>query len=344
MISAKMFKLLGGKDDRAVSAAAPADANALGAMPDPSPGVAASSSPAPMESDGAPAGSSAASDKVSVSQVETSRPPARLIDGQLVGSRMKAGLTGAAALAERWGKPAAAATVALGIGALGYAGGITAGRQADRGDLSALRWSETAASLKDTREETARIASDLKFMRVSLDALKNERARGDVAGKQAQLSDRVERLGTDLTGKVGKLTEQLERIEKTQRDPARVTAVMERLDKIEKGIQTASAPTPPPKPVAAAPAVAPAEVATTGSITEVRPPAKTAEADHRKVQVDGFVLRDIEDGLALIEARNGRFFEVSPGMTLPGLGKVEAIERRGRQWVVVTPKGYIAER
>ena len=30
--------------------------------------------------------------------------------------------------------------------------------------------------------------------------------------------------------------------------------------------------------------------------------------------------------------------------SVPGIGRVEAIERRGRQWVVVTAKGFIAER
>lgn len=260
-------------------------------------------------------------------------------------SRMKARLSVPLSQVEKWGKPAAAATLALAIGALGYTGGLTAPRGADKNDLSALRWSEAASTIRDSREETARMASEVKFMRIAVDGLKNERARGDLAGKQAQVTERLERLNAEMTDKLAKLSEQLERVEKAQRDPARVTALMERLDKIERGMQTASgpAPTPPPKPVAAAPA-APADVNQTGSIAEPRHPAKPAEIDHRKVQIEGFVLRDIDDGLALIEAKNGRFFEVSPGMNLPGIGKVEAIEKRGRQWVVVTPKGFIGER
>jgi hypothetical protein len=30
-----------------------------------------------------------------------------------------------------------------------------------------------------------------------------------------------------------------------------------------------------------------------------------------------------------------------PGGILPGVGKVEAIERRGARWVVLTDKGFI---
>ncbi len=30
-----------------------------------------------------------------------------------------------------------------------------------------------------------------------------------------------------------------------------------------------------------------------------------------------------------------------PGDTLPGAGRVEAIERQGRQWVVVTRQGFV---
>jgi hypothetical protein len=70
----------------------------------------------------------------------------------------------------------------------------------------------------------------------------------------------------------------------------------------------------------------------TGSIVEkqqVRPPI-----------VEGWVIRDIFDGRAMVESRYG-IFEVSPGAPLPGVGKVEAIRRQDGRWVVVTPKGLI---
>jgi hypothetical protein len=49
----------------------------------------------------------------------------------------------------------------------------------------------------------------------------------------------------------------------------------------------------------------------------------------------------VYDGLALIESRNRRLLEVGPGAMVPGVGRVEAIEKRGKRWVVVTAKGLI---
>lgn len=349
MISTNIFKKLGKKDPVAAApapvaaAAAPGSPGSDAKMLAPS----AESAPATGSDQGAPPATSAAERPAPTLAGDAPRA-ARLVEfGPAKSSKFKARLVGASAKAEPWGKTAAVASLLLAAGALGYAGGLTAGQQKDKDDVSALRWSDAAAAMKDSREETARVASELKFVRIAVETLKGDRLRNDINGKQAQLSERLDRNAADLTARFAKLSEQMDRVEKTQRDPARIGALVERLERIEKHVQTAAA-MPPPKPVAAAQpqpaAAAPADVTHTGSLPDPRPPAKPAETDHRKVQVDGFVLRDIDDGLALIEARNGRYYEVSPGMMLPGLGKVEAIERRGRQWVVVTPKGYIGER
>jgi hypothetical protein len=53
------------------------------------------------------------------------------------------------------------------------------------------------------------------------------------------------------------------------------------------------------------------------------------------------VLHEVYDGVALIESRNRRLFEVGPGAMVPGVGRVEGIEKRGKRWVVVTAKGII---
>jgi hypothetical protein len=254
--------------------------------------------------------------------------------------------------AEPWGKPAGAAAALVVVGALGFAGGSLSSGRGD--DVSTLRWSEASAGIRENREDVARLASEMKSVRTALEGLKGDRRAGDPAAKQAQL---IERSAAETSGRIAKLAEQLDRMEKVQRDPARISAITERLERIEKQVQTASlAPQPQPqaatlaaaaptKPAAAAPAIG--DVTSTGSLpTDARPPVRPAEAatDPRKLPAEGYTLRDLEDGFALVEGRNGRFFEVSPGMNLPGLGRVEAIERRGRQWVVVTPKGFIAER
>ena len=59
--------------------------------------------------------------------------------------------------------------------------------------------------------------------------------------------------------------------------------------------------------------------------------------------VEGWVLRDVVNGGALIEGRRG-IFEVYAGDPVPGLGRVDAIRRQDGRWVVVTSKGLIVAR
>ena len=54
-----------------------------------------------------------------------------------------------------------------------------------------------------------------------------------------------------------------------------------------------------------------------------------------------FVLRDVERGRAIVEGAHG-LEEVEPGDILPGGARVEKIERRGTQWLVLTNRGAIA--
>ena len=59
--------------------------------------------------------------------------------------------------------------------------------------------------------------------------------------------------------------------------------------------------------------------------------------------LEGWVLRDVANGAALIEGRRG-MFEVYAGDPIPGLGRVDAIRRQDGRWVVVTGKGLIVAR
>ncbi|WP_243370511.1 hypothetical protein [Microvirga solisilvae] len=91
-----------------------------------------------------------------------------------------------------------------------------------------------------------------------------------------------------------------------------------------------------------------------GQITESLNAAKSASAASasapdntsafkavRTDPVDGWVLREVYKGSALVESRSRGLYEVMPGNVIPGVGRVEAIERRGARWVVVTDKGFI---
>ena len=107
---------------------------------------------------------------------------------------------------------------------------------------------------------------------------------------------------------------------------ARLADLAGRLDKLEKKppAVVAVAPTPPtPSPRQAALAPKPDPVVsdeTTGSIERPRAPLR------------GYWLVDVQDGFALVDGRDGPR-QVAPGDFLPGAGRVQRIERRGRAWV-----------
>lgn len=135
-----------------------------------------------------------------------------------------------------------------------------------------------------------------------------------------------------------KTSDRLDKVEKAQLEPAaKLARLSEAVDKLRPAAPAASAP------VAAAQASA---KDVTGSIA---PPAASAAATPPKLEpgrlpmVEGWVLRDVADGGALIESRRG-IFEVYPGDLVPGLGHIDAVRRQDGHWVVVTSKGLIAAR
>jgi hypothetical protein len=145
--------------------------------------------------------------------------------------------------------------------------------------------------------------------------------------------------GVEHASKLGmsqfnKSSDRLDKIEKAQAEPlARIAKLSEAVDKLR------AAAVALPVPVAAAPA-APKDV--TGSVTP--PTAATPKVEvARMPTVDGWILRDVARGGALIEGRQG-IYEVYAGDPVPGLGRIDAIRRQDGRWVVVTSKGLIVAR
>jgi hypothetical protein len=169
------------------------------------------------------------------------------------------------------------------------------------------------------------------------------------------LQDSILRLETDVAAlrasyehssklsvtQFNKTSERLDKVEKAQAEPAA------KLAKISEAVERLrAAPATAPAAVATAP-VAPRE--TTASISlpaagaaGVPMPAPKPETA-RLPMVEGWILRDVADGGAVIEGRRGAF-EVFAGDTIPGLGRVEAIRRQDGRWVVVTSKGLVVAR
>jgi hypothetical protein len=193
--------------------------------------------------------------------------------------------------------------------------------------------------------------------RDSIQQIGSEAARSEAA--LSKLSGEIEALKTELVAfrdtvnsstaaersNRAKLAEKIESLAFGLRNPdVKSLALEARFDRMESQIMTTlsgmaskpatlpvteatsreAAPTPAPVP-ASAPAPVPAPV--------VKPV--------RNEPVNGWVVREVYDGAALVESQNRRLYEVVPGGVVPGVGRVEAIERRGRNWVVLTDKGII---
>lgn len=204
-------------------------------------------------------------------------------------------------------------------------------------------WAEMAQVLRQSQEQGIGLAGDMKALRTEIDAIRRslERSDADMARHQAGVGERFERSATasdalaqDAGAKLARLGEKLDRLEAGSKDSASgFNAVIGRLERIEDRIAAKTVRAAPvPSSAAQAPEATSTESpALTGSLN---PPAKAAT-------VEGWVLHEVHNGTALVESRNGRLVEVAQGEMVPGVGRVEAIERRGKRWVVVTPKGVI---
>lgn len=197
------------------------------------------------------------------------------------------------------------------------------------------------------------------FMRGGAQAVAvHEDEQGAIAASLSHLDADLHALkaGLEHTSKIGmsqfnKTSDRLDRLERAQAAPA--AKLSETSDKSH------ALPVPPPV-LAAAPATAPASKEVTGSIgtapqqvaaaaaapkndskIDAKPDAK-AEVG-RLPTVDGWVLRDVAYGGALINGRRG-VYEVYAGDYIPGLGRIDAIRRQDGRWVVVTSKGLIVAR
>ncbi len=218
----------------------------------------------------------------------------------------------------RFGAMAAVVALATVAGALGGAlatagiGKLTAGEPVQE---------STQASAKDSALEASVARLDAEIV-----ALK--------AG--------LEHNSKTTTGQLNKASDRLDKVEKAQAEPAaKLAKLSEAVDKLRSAQATTTA--------AAAPAAA---KDITGSIPQqaaaVTPPASAPAAPPkpemaRLPTVEGWILRDVANGSALIESRRG-MYEVYAGDPIPGLGRVDAIRKQDGRWVVVTSKGLIVAR
>jgi hypothetical protein len=113
-----------------------------------------------------------------------------------------------------------------------------------------------------------------------------------------------------------KIGERIDRVERAQAEPvAKLNKAIDAIERLSRGEAASAA-----KDV-------------TGAIL---PPAGLPKGG----AVEGWVVRDVHRGTALLEGRMG-LIEVDQGDVVPGLGRVDAIRKQDGRWVVVTPRGLI---
>lgn len=135
----------------------------------------------------------------------------------------------------------------------------------------------------------------------------------------AALKASIETSSRAATAQISRLSERFERSERA--DPAaKIAALTETVSRLEKRL-TANAD---------------ASRDITGSV----PDRASAKDQSKPAIVEGWILREVYRGRAMVEHRDG-LYEVMPGADLPGIGKVQTITQQNGRWVVVTAKGLI---
>jgi hypothetical protein len=182
----------------------------------------------------------------------------------------------------------------------------------------------------------ARIDADILALKASVE--QNAKLGVTQFNKTADRLDKVEKVQAEPAAKLAKLSDEVGKLRAAQAAGATPAA--------------AAAPAPAaPAQVAVAPVMTTVPKDVTGSVappaaaaTPPQAPGATAKADvGRLPTVEGWVLRDVGRGSALIESRRG-LYEVYAGDPVPGLGRVDAIRKQDGRWVVVTSKGLIVSR
>src|SRR3984893_5001364 len=214
-----------------------------------------------------------------------------------------------------------------------------------------------------------KVAEDIQALKTNVEALRTAQSQ---SGKDATalegLKTRLDAAETETGSSIADLAG---KVEQMQREPAaKLSQVIERLDRIEHQIAaplaTASlgAASAPGKAaaqkqaqIAVAPAKPPLEHAygqrNIGGPGDAFDPAQNptapgaprplgslAPAASTPQLIKNWVVRDVHDGIALVESPRGSI-EVAPGEIIPGAGTVKSIERRGGGWIVITSRGLI---
>jgi hypothetical protein len=264
--------------------------------------------------------------KVDSVKPESPRSPGNLTimsPGERVGADAKAAPAEGPAGKRRFGAMAAVVALATVAGALGGALATAGIGKLMAGD-SARASAEVSANDSALEASVARLDAEIVALKAGLEH--NSKATTGQLNKASDRLDKVEKAQAEPAAKLAKLTETVDKLRAAQASVTTAAATPASAKEV-----TGTIPQQQQAAAATAPAAPPASAA----------PPKPEVA--RLPTVEGWVLRDVANGSALIESRRG-MYEVYAGDPIPGLGKVDAIRKQDGRWVVVTSKGLIVAR
>jgi hypothetical protein len=202
--------------------------------------------------------------------------------------------------------------------ALAAIAGALGGALATAGVMHFAGGASTASNDLVPEASVARIEADILALKASVE--QTSRAGIVRDNKTSDRLDRVEKAQAEPAAKLARLSEAVEKLRSAQAAPVPVAAVAAAKD-------VTGSISPPATAAVAAPVPLPA------------PKPEVA----RLPTVEGWVLREVANGGALIEGRQG-IYEVYAGDPVPGLGRIDAIRKQDGRWVVVTRKGLVVAR
>ncbi len=223
-------------------------------------------------------------------------------------------------------RAAASLTAVLAIGAAAAAAHVHELRVASAQEAQARMLTHRLDAMSRRLEtfEATRSRDELANIRKVLAEIKTGAASTrDMGGAVSQLASRMDKIEKEQGARLDKLGDRIDRDA-----AARLANITARLEKLEAKTVVASAPAKPSPKANLAKTSPGVSYAPTGSIERTPP------------RLRNFFLAEIHNGYAMIDSPAGEF-AVAPGDVVPGGGRVLRIERRGRDWAVVTTQGRI---
>jgi hypothetical protein len=179
-------------------------------------------------------------------------------------------------------------------------------------------------------EQSSAMASHTQALEATIKQLESE---------VATLKTGIARSAKGDAGQFAKVNDRLDKVEKAHAESAaKLTKLNETLDKQHVAVAPVASPT-----TAAANVTGSIPTTSTAAAAAQVPLPAPKPAAARLRSVEGWVLRDVANGGAVIEGRSG-IYEVYTGDPVPGLGRVDAIRKQDGRWVVVTSRGLVVAR